>query len=419
MMAHRAVRRRGAPPLDRRIGAVAIGDEYTMGELNLFRTLDVEFPSCRVNCHSIAHADFGRGRHFLLLVTLGWFTNMAAFGSSAISQIKSDEWVVLFPTAANLSKDEGSWHLPIHGWIFEPEEGSILRKLVVSRLRKHLKLEPEDKNSDVFQKRIRLFLVDNERGKRITVRIGGHERQLAPSTPDGHFRGAIDLPVDEVNKLTQDGLLPVQVVTRPDDPRQFHGKIHLVPQRGLSVISDIDDTIKITEVGDKRKILENTFLKPFRPVEGMAELYDSWADEGAMFHFVSGSPWQLYEPLSTFTAALDIPPATFHLRRIRFTDVSVLQLLADPYQSKLNEVNRLLTTFPQRRFILVGDSGEKDPEVYGEIARRYPDRVLQILIRNVTRGQKSDKRFQKAMLNAPASRWQLFDQPSEITEFAR
>ena len=344
---------------------------------------------------------------------------MAAFHSSAFSQIKADEHVILFPTAAYLSPDTGTWHLPIHGWIYEPEDNSMLRKLVVSRLRKHLQLKQEDKDSEFFRQRIRLFLVDNERGKRITVRIGGHEQQLPPSTADGHFLGSIKLPEDEVRLLARDGRLPVHVVTRPDDPRQFHGTIHLVPQQGLSVISDIDDTIKITEVGDRRKILENTFLKPFRPVEGMAELYDTWADQGALFHFVSGSPWQLYEPLATFTAEMEIPPATFHLRRIRFTDVSVLQLLADPYQSKLNIVDGLLNTFPNRRFILVGDSGEKDPEVYGEIARRYPRQVVQILIRNVNNGRKTETRFQKAMHDVPAEIWQLFDRPGEIADFAR
>jgi phosphatidate phosphatase APP1 len=342
---------------------------------------------------------------------------MAALSSNASPPIKSDERVVLFPTGARLSADESHWHLPIHGWIFEPEEGSILRKLLVSRLRKHLNLKPEDKTSDIFQTRMRLFLVDNERDKRITVRIGEHELQLPPSTPDGHFNGSLELPVDTVKELAQDGRVAVHVVTRPDDPREFRGTIHLVPQRGLSVISDIDDTIKITEVGDKRKILENTFLKPFRAVDGMADLYGKWAAQGALFHFVSGSPWQLYEPLAQFTAAADIPPATFHLRRIRLKDASVLQLLADPYQSKLTAVDRLFRTYPERRFILVGDSGEKDPEVYGEIARRYPNQVLQILVRNVNDGLRSDDRFQRAMTDVPASLWQLFHRPGEIKAF--
>jgi len=358
-----------------------------------------------------------RYNHLVLAVLIGYTANMAALPSNASPPIKSDERVVLFPTDARLSADASHWQLPIHGWIFEPEESSILRKLLVSRLRKHLQLKPEDKTSEIFQERMRLFLVDNERGKRITVRIGEHEQQLPPSTPDGHFNGSLELPVDTVKELAQDGRVPVRVITRPDDPREFTGTIHLVPQRGLSVISDIDDTIKITEVSDKRKILENTFLKPFRPVDGMADLYGKWAAQGALFHFVSGSPWQLYEPLAQFTAAADIPPATFHLRRIRLKDASVLQLLADPYQSKLTAVDRLFKTYPGRHFILVGDSGEKDPEVYGEVARRYPNQVLQILVRNVNDGRRSDDRFQRAMTDVPDALWQLFHQPGEIKAF--
>src|SRR5690625_5563263 len=78
------------------------------------------------------------------------------------------------------------------------------------------------------------------------------------------------------------------------------GWIRLLKPEGVSVISDIDDTIKITDIPAGRSVvLENTFFKPFQAVPGMAERYQEDGAEVA-FHYVSGSPWQLYRPISEF-----------------------------------------------------------------------------------------------------------------------
>ena len=97
---------------------------------------------------------------------------------------------------------------------------------------------------------------------------------------------------------------------RRGDTRRFTGRVQLVEPQGRSVISDIDDTIKITGVGDPQAMLANTFLRPLRPVPGMATLYRQWADRGAVFHYVSASPWQLYAPLADFLAAEQFPAGT-------------------------------------------------------------------------------------------------------------
>lgn len=62
----------------------------------------------------------------------------------------------------------------------------------------------------------------------------------------------------------------------------------------------------------------------------------------------------------------------------------------------------------------MGDSGEQDPEVYGDIARRYPSRIEYILIRNVDGSFAEDGRYQVAFKNVPVSKWQLFNQPDDI-----
>ncbi len=68
-------------------------------------------------------------------------------------------------------------------------------------------------------------------------------------------------------------ILDIQAVLGVGDSRTFTGRVHLIASHGVSVISDIDDTIKHSQVTDKSELLQNTFLREFRAVEGMPELY--------------------------------------------------------------------------------------------------------------------------------------------------
>jgi phosphatidate phosphatase APP1 len=90
-------------------------------------------------------------------------------------------------------------------------------------------------------------------------------------------------------------------------------------------------------------------------------------------------------------------------------------MLASPIDYKLSMIEPLLQRFPTRTFILVGDSGEKDPEIYGEIARRYHKQVLQTYIRNVTGEPADAPRYQNAFREVPSEKWQLFDDPAMLS----
>ena len=70
----------------------------------------------------------------------------------------------------------------------------------------------------------------------------------------------------------------------------------------------------------------------------------------------------------------------------------------------------MLAKFPERNFILIGDSGEADPEIYGDIARRHPGRVRAILIRNVTAERADAPRYvDGAFRDLPPDLWLVFD----------
>jgi phosphatidate phosphatase APP1 len=187
-----------------------------------------------------------------------------------------------------------------------------------------------------------------------------------------------------------------------------------VTPQGWSVISDIDDTIKDSNVLDKKELMRNTLLREFKPVTGMSKVYADWARGGAAFHYVSGSPWQLYPPLGEFCTKNGFPSGSFQLRYFRLQDGSALSLLQAPDQYKQGAIAELLKTFPQRKFILVGDTGEKDPEVYGEAARKHPGRVHLIAVRNVTKETLEGARLQAAFAGLPPASLLLFDEAGQL-----
>jgi phosphatidate phosphatase APP1 len=183
----------------------------------------------------------------------------------------------------------------------------------------------------------------------------------------------------------------------------------------VSVISDIDDTIKISEVRNREALLRNTFLGPFRPVPGMAEIYAAWAtNHGASFHYVTACPWQLQPELATFLRTNGFPEGTFQMKQFRWKDQSFFGLFQSPERHKRNVIERWLRQFPQRQFILVGDSGERDPEVYGELARRFPGQVRRILIRDVTAESGEADRYRRAFAEVPAGVAVVFGEAEAI-----
>ena len=123
---------------------------------------------------------------------------------------------------------------------------------------------------------------------------------------------------------------------------------------------------------------------------------------------------QLYEALDQFARKAGFPPATYHLKRFRLKDSSFLKLFADPLTTKPPLIESLLAAYPQRRFVLVGDSGEQDPEVYGLIARRFSAQVAKIYIRDVTNEPATSERYRQAFAQVPTDVWQIFTDPSVL-----
>lgn len=165
------------------------------------------------------------------------------------------------------------------------------------------------------------------------------------------------------------------------------------PQVELCVVSDIDDTVLQTHVTQRLKMIWVTLSRSAytrMPFEGTSELYRALSG-GTSGHadnpvfYVSKSPWNLYDFLVDFLDYHELPRGPLLLRDIGLHE-------APPLDHKTKAVRGLLAMYAGLPFVLIGDSGERDADIYVAAAERHPGRVRAIYIRDLggrTLGGKS------------------------------
>jgi hypothetical protein len=320
--------------------------------------------------------------------------------------------LLLFPQPGRLDA-QGRVLARVEAWIYETEH----RPGASALLARYLELDLDALDAagrERFLHRTQLFRVDSERRKRLHLRFEDGTQALSPRSR-GNGRISLELRLDQ----------PAPAVAQPrwigyharldDQGPEASGRVLLLPERGLSVVSDIDDTIKDSNVLDRHELLLNTFVREFRAVPGMAARYRRIVagDPGASFHYLSGSPIQLYPALADFLANEGFPPGSLHLRDVDLSDELFGRSEGTPGH-KLAVLRRLLAEHPHRRFLLVGDSGEQDPETYGEIARESPRQIAGIAIRDVTGQARDDARYAAAFSGVDPRLWRIVADAGQI-----
>ena len=159
----------------------------------------------------------------------------------------------------------------------------------------------------------------------------------------------------------------------------------------FGVISDIDDTIVWTHVGNRRRMLwtlARSNAATRKPLAGVAALYralrdGATSDEGNPIFYVSSGPWNLYPAVADFLRINGIPSGPVFMKD---WGRHMLYEWRDHGPHKLASIREIMTGFIHLPFILVGDSGERDPEIYRDVVREFPGRVAAIYIRSVSAG---------------------------------
>lgn len=163
---------------------------------------------------------------------------------------------------------------------------------------------------------------------------------------------------------------------------------------GYAVISDVDDTVLRTGVTQKLQLIKTVLLSTpdlLHTFDGTAALYQRFAEKKLPLVFVSGSPVNLEPRLRAFLTLRGFPLAPLLLKDLGIGREA--DSLLDHEVYKLRRIGEVLKLLPRRKFLLIGDSGEHDPEIYGRVQREQPDRVAGVFIHRVTDESPLSARF--------------------------
>lgn len=229
------------------------------------------------------------------------------------------------------------------------------------------------------RRRLRDFLTDELPGVPLRVEVAGASVETTTDA-EGYFLVRLDPAPDglaapwtsgtvelggDYRGLTSTFTTPLQV--------QVPG-----PEARFGIVSDIDDTILETGVQRVGRMIRQTFTGSAftrTPFPGAASLYRDLAAEVNPVFYVSSSPWNLHAMLVAFLRHRGFPMGPVLLRDLLGT--------AAGREQKTGRIREVLDLHRRLPFVLVGDSGEKDPEIYAEIVRAYPGRILAVYIREV------------------------------------
>ena len=158
----------------------------------------------------------------------------------------------------------------------------------------------------------------------------------------------------------------------------------------FGIISDIDDTVIHTGATDLLQMARNTLLGNAHTrivFNGVSALYAALArgKDGRgrnPFFYVTSSPWNLYGLLSEIFELRSVPKGALFMTDWGIDDEKFVE--AGHHSHKKGAIRRVLDFYPDLKFILIGDSGQQDPEIYTDILDEYPDRILALYIRDVT-----------------------------------
>lgn len=178
--------------------------------------------------------------------------------------------------------------------------------------------------------------------------------------------------------------------TSSDHSVSTEGNLLIVDEaNSIGIISDMDDTLLVSDVNHKTQLLANTLLKNAQqriPVAGAADalhrlLASNPAPDSAAVVYLTASPKQLYTNIEEYLDVQSFPRGVLIAKRV--TDDKSSEPMFDQYAYKTAKIEEIFRRISQTKFILLGDDGEKDPETYRDIAAKYPARVAAVYIRQV------------------------------------
>lgn len=190
-----------------------------------------------------------------------------------------------------------------------------------------------------------------------------------------------------LHQLNEPGWYSYDLFWKRND-RRYHGEFYLSDEHETGVISDIDDTLLVSH---STRILRKLALMLFKNAHTrkVIPLLPKWyhhlrelnnQDHPNDFFYVSNSEWNLYDFLIDFFSLNELPKGVFFLQKLK-KGLRDLVITGKSYDNhKMNSIEFLLRFYPHKKFILVGDNGQKDMKIYSLLAEKYTERILGVMI---------------------------------------
>ncbi|WP_405383886.1 App1 family protein [Maribacter sp. LLG6340-A2] len=276
--------------------------------------------------------------------------------------------------------------------------GSASRLYVRGRAIEDEKIDLDQKGIfNLMQNTWKRFETDEIRNTAIKITLPNGETVQGTTDDDGYY--LIDEQINGLHDLAnEEGWVNFELSFTDTNLKReillknkFPGEM-LIPHKHakFGVISDIDDTILHTGVVSslKWKVIINTMFKRAtkrRQLDGASDFYmklhnGKTGEEANPIFYVSHSPWNLYRYLELFLKTNKFPKGPLLLRSMASFR---MRKKNDEKPQKQREISNLLNAYPELPFILIGDSGEKDGDIYQEISALFPGRIKAIYLRSV------------------------------------
>ncbi|MCJ1465847.1 hypothetical protein MMC07_004466 [Pseudocyphellaria aurata] len=318
----------------------------------------------------------------------------------------------------------GPWQVEIVTAFFKKNTGKDVSK-IVAQIAEKIGLgndgEDEEQEKKTIAERLQPFIDTISPARSINVMLPtGRVRTLGPGGPSA----VSTQTVSNLGEHNDGDVVSISAVLPEVTP---YGPMttHFAGPEGWAVISDIDDTIKVTMTPSPIGILRSTFVSPPTPIASMPSLYQQIAATlDPTWFYLSASPYNLHPFLSAFIRE-HYPAGPIFLRDASWMDLGgfLASLTQGTQAYKRSRMEKIHAWLPRRKVLCIGDSTQSDPEAYGDMCRKHPGWVRAVFIRKVVdvaemagTGKNDDERFAKAFRGVDRAVWRTFSDPQELWE---